>query len=468
MKTIIGIVILGGIVTGVYVLNSFARTEDGKSLLNVANEPEVLVETAHPEQCDIVRTVQAPGGVEAFAEVDISSELVSKIDEMPVEEGDEVHEGDLLCRLDDADYRARVLSSEANVARLRASIVQADAELEKAQLDYDQEKRLLEVGGTSADTVSQYRTILTGAGAGVEMRRQELVAAEAALKSAQEELAKTVITAPIGGVVSQRFAKQGEVVVTGTMNNPGTRIMVISDLSKMQVRCRIDEADAALVARDQPAHIFLQSDTRRSVPGTVLRMGPKGTKPQGRDVVTFEAFVLIIGEDPRVMPGMTANIEIEVARREKTMTIPVQAVVYRKRRDLPEELVKQFDERQAQQDAATRQNAAEYIRLVFCVVDGKAHPHLVQTGVSDLNSVEITDGITLEDTIVTGPYRALDLLKDGMAVKATEKKPAAAAKPADENATGQAETAPTSAPTSEPASDEAESEPTPDEKGPDE
>jgi len=421
MKTIIGIVVLGVVVGGIYVLNDLTRDEDGKSVLHVAQDMEIDIEITRPEQQGIVRRVQAPGDVEAIEEVDISSEVVAKILELPVEEGEYVQAGELLCRLDDADYRARLLSAQANVARLKAAIVQAEADVEKAELDYSQEQRLSEVGASSSDTVAQYRTMLIGARAMLEMRRQELVAAEAAQKSAEEDLAKTVIKAPISGIVSQLFAEAGEVVITGTMNNPGTRVMVVSDLSKMQVRCRVDEADAPLVAPGQPARIYLQSDTRRSIPGTVLRVGTKGTKPLGRDVVTFETLVLIAGDDHRVKPGMSANVEIEVARVDDAVTIPVQAVVYRKRRDVPEELLKEHDARRAAEDPYAGQSQAEYIKIAFRVEDGKAHPCLVETGINDANNVQVLSGVELAQTIVTGPYRSLDQLKDGSPVKLKEK-----------------------------------------------
>lgn len=420
MKTVIGIVILGVVVGGIYFLNDFTRDEDGKSLLHVARELEIAVETAVPEQRGIVRTVQAPGEVEACAEVDISSEVVAKILELPVEEGDRVEKDQLLCRLDDADYRAQVLSAEANVARLKALITQAEADLEKAERDYARQKEFIESDLTSSVEMANYRTVLVGARATVEMRRQELVAAEASLQSAREDLEKTVIRSPLDGVVSQLFAEQGEVVITGTMNNPGTRIMVISDLSKMQVRCRVDEADAPLVASDQVAHVYLQSDTRRSVPGSVLRVGTKGTKQTGRDVVTFETLVLISGDDERVKPGMSANVEIEVARDDHALTIPVEAVVYRKRRDLPMELLAEHDRRQEQRDSAERQHRAEYVRLVFCTEDGKAHPRLVEVGINDADGVQIVEGITATDTVVIGPYRSLDQLEDGSPVKPIE------------------------------------------------
>jgi HlyD family secretion protein len=448
MKTIVGIVILGVVVGGIYALNEMTRTADGRSRLHVAAELEMPVETVTGEQRDIIRSVQAPGGVEAFAEVDISSEVVAKILEMPVEEGDYVTEGELLARLDDADYRARLLSAQANVARLRAAIIEAQASVEKAELSYNQEVRLLELGGTSPDTVSQIRMNLVSARAQLAMRDQELLQAEAAQQSAEEQLAKTVIKAPLTGIVAQRFAKQGEVVITGTMNNPGTRIMVVSDLSKMQVRCRIDEADASLVAADQPTRIYLQSDTRKSIAGRVLRVGTKGTKPLGRDVVTFETLILITGNDPRVKPGMTANVEIEVARRENALTIPVQSVVYRKRRDLPAALVKQHDEQQPV-DPTAHQNVAEYLRIAYLVVDGKAQPRLIETGINDATHVEVLKGLTPEDVVVAGPYRSLDQLKDGTAVKPIEKPQSHSPKDASTP-----EPTTQSAPTSAPADDE--------------
>ncbi len=422
MKALLGIVVVGAVVGGIFVLNGVTRDEEGRSVLHVAREPEVMVDATRPEVREIIRTVQAPGEVEAIDEVDISSEIVAKILEMPVEEGDFVEQGDLLCRLDDADYRAHVLSGEANVARLRAAIAQAEAEVEKARLDYEQEKRLIELGATSVDTVNQYRTVLRSAEALVEMRKHELRAAEASLESARETLEKTVIRAPISGVIAQRFAEQGEVVVTGTMNNPGTRILVINDLSQMQVRCRVDEADAPLVAAEQAARVFLQSDTRDSITGKVLRVGTKGTKPLGRDVVSFETLVLITGEDDRVRPGMTANVEIEVARETDARVVPVESVVYRRRRDLPEELVAEYERRQCVGDPnAVTSARAEYLRVVFCVADGRAQPRLVETGISDATGVEITHGLTADEVVIAGPYRSLDQLRAGTVVKVNDK-----------------------------------------------
>ncbi len=422
MKQIIGLVILLGLVGGIYYANTATKSKDGKSVLHVAAPLEINVEVAKPQQREIVRTVQAPGEVEAYAEVDISAEVVAKIIEMPVEEGDSVKKGDLLCRLDDADFRARVTSANANIAKLKAAIMQSEAELEKADRDFDRQKRLSEADATSSTELADYQTLRIRAKTTVEMRRQELIEAEALLQSAQQDLEKTVIEAPIDGLVSQLFAKAGEVVVTGTMNNAGTRIMVISDLSKMQVRCRVDESDASLVQADQISRIFLQSETRTPIGGHVFRVATKGSKPTGRDVVTFETLVLVDSKDHRVKPGMTASVEIEVARRDDAVTVPIQSVVHRRRRDLPKEIVAKFDEWQAKLAPEARRKSAEYIKILFRSEEGVAKPILVETGISDDTSVEILSGVTLDDTLVTGPYRSLDQLKEGSKLKVDETK----------------------------------------------
>ncbi len=422
MKNIIGIILLVGAVAGIYFLNDATRDNNGKSVLNVADAVAITVEVADPSRHNITQTVQAPGAVEAISEVDISAEVVAKILEMPVEEGDTVKKGDLLCRLDDEQYRARMVSAEANIAKLEATIVQAGADFSKAERDYHRQLRLIEQDATSSIELADYRTAKVRAGAMVDIREQELIEAHALLRQAQQNLARTVITAPIDGVVSQRFAKEGEVVVMGTMNNSGTRIMVISDLSEMQVRCRVDESDAAKVSNGQTARIYLQTDTEKSIPGTVLRVATKGTKSQGRDVVTFETLILIEDTEACVKPGMTASIEIEVASRDNALTVPVHAVVHRKRKDLPEALLKEREGDLDDSDAGSGKRVAEYLKVVYCIEDDVARPRLIRTGIVDARNVEIVEGITANDRIVVGPFRSLDQLKDGAKVKIEGKK----------------------------------------------
>jgi HlyD family secretion protein len=258
------------------------------------------------------------------------------------------------------------------------------------------------------------------------MRQKELVQAQAYLKRLQEDLKKTVITAPITGVISQLNAKQGEVVVTGTMNNPGTVIMSISDLSKMQVRARIDEVDIPYVDEHQKGRIYLQSDPNSPVPARVVRVAAKGTKQLGRDVVTFEALLEVLSDDERIKPGMTSNVEIEVAQRDDIIKVPVEAVVHRMRKDLPEALVAAYDRKQAGLDFSERARQGQYIKVLYVMDDDQARVRLIEPGIADTRQVEITEGVELDDVVIVGPYRSLDQLEDGkkVALAEEEKKPA--------------------------------------------
>jgi len=421
MKAILTILSLAAISAGIFVLGSLRPSKSDQSLLRVAQEVGLPVNVAKPTRGEIIRHVQAPGDVEAVLEVEISSEIVAKINEMPVEEGDAVKQGDLLCRLDDRYLQAEVESAQARIAQIRASILQADVDMQKAQRDMQRQQTLSEKNATSDLELQDYLTTWQRSKAVKEMRVQELAQAEAGRKRIREDLEKTVICSPIDGVISRLAAKQGEVVVTGTMNNPGTVIMTISDMSRMQVRARVDEVDVPLVRANQPSLIYLQAEQDRPVPARVVRVASKGTRPAGRDVVTFETLLEVLSNDARIKPGMTANVEIEVAKKDDAITVPVEAVVHRMRKDLPEAVVKTFDEKQRELEISERAREAQYIKVVYVMEEEKARVRLVEPGIADTRRVELMDGVGLEDSVIIGPYRSLDQLEDGKKVALTDK-----------------------------------------------
>ena len=415
--TLIGLVVISG---AIFSLGKLRREEDDKPLLHVAEEVALTVKVAEPERSPITRLVQAPGDVEAVLEVDISSEVVAKIEEMPIEEGDVVKKGDLLCRLDDDNLVAAIESAEARIAQLKAAIKLVQADIEKADRDCERQMELSERDATNPFEVADYMTIRKKAFATREMRQQELVEAEAQLKRMREDLKRTIIDSPIDGVIAKLNAKQGEVVITGTMNNPGTVIMTISDLSKMRVRARVDEVDVPHVEPGQPARVYLQADQDRPVSAEVVRVAAAGTKQLGRDVVTFETLLDVLSDDSRIKPGMTANVEIEVARSDEAITIPVEAVVHRLRKELADAIVAEYDRRQGELELSERARQAQYLKVVYVMEDEKAHIRLIEPGIADTRRVEIVDGVEMEDSVIVGPYRSLDQLKDGRKVALTE------------------------------------------------
>lgn len=435
MKKLIALMGGGVIVVALVFLNERFRGSPFKLSWNVVPEVPLEVETQQPVRRAIIHTITAPGTVEPVVEVDISSQVVGRIERLPVREGDRVKVGDVLARLDSAEYRARVRSAEARVQRLEAAIRQCAADLEKAGREVRRFRELEATGAASTEQLDDAETSLSRSEAACEMARQELIEAKASLESAQEDLKRTVITSPIDGLVAQVLVEEGEVLIPGTMNNPGTVFMVISDMAQMQVRTQIDESDVALVRPGQRAWIYLTSDDRTAIPGRVERVTPKGVRRT--EVATFETRILIERASETIRSGMTANVEIEVREHADALTVPSQAVRHRKRKDLPERLLTDSagngpgdasappgpgapDSILEQPRRPRRLEAdadAQYLKVVFVVEEGKARMRVVEIDISDESHVEITSGLREADRVVTGPYRVLDVLTEGRAVK---------------------------------------------------
>ena len=251
------------------------------------------------------------------------------------------------------------------------------------------------------------------ANAALSMSRNELMEAEAMRRTSEEELARTTIRAPIDGVVAGLDVEVGEVVIAGTTNLPGTVLMTVGDMSRMRVRADVDETDVPLVRPDQPARIYLLADPTTPVVGAVDQIAPKGVKLA--EVVTFETLVRVDSEGSPLRPGMTATVEIEVKNAEDALGVPVQAVVHRRLKDLPNTpAVQSWVERNARSPGdKARESESRYVKLVFVVQDGVARARPVETGISDEKRVEILGGLGAEEEVIVGPFRTLDELKDG-------------------------------------------------------
>lgn len=431
MKKIIPLVAGGLIVVGLVYANHRLRGSPPLLTWSFAPPAALQVEAQRPNYRPITHVVTALGTIQPVVEVEISSQVVGRVLKLPVKEGDPVKKGELLAQLDGADYEARVRSAEARVQRLKAAIRQVNADLEKAERDDRRYRNLMATDAASIDERENVATILSRLLAARDMAQQESVEAQGALDAAQEDLRRTSILSPIDGIVAQILVEEGEVLIPGTMNLPGAVFMVISDMARMEVKTQIDESDVVRVRPGQRAWIHLATDDRTAIQGVVQRVTPKGVKQD--EVTTFETRILVESADPRVRSGMTANVEIEVRRHENALTIPIQAVRHRKRKDLPAEVVKERSIEASTSSAASsttapavsvrtrrsREPEAEYLKVVFAIKDGKAQARLVETDISDESHVEITAGLAEEDQVIVGPYRVLDVLKHGQAVEAT-------------------------------------------------
>ena len=390
-------------------------------------KPPALEVVAEPAaRGAIAQTVTAPGKVESVEEAEIASQLVGRVVAVNVKEGDLVKKGDVLVRLDDTDYRARLDSSLARIERLRSAIDQSEKDLEKALRDAAQSGKLSARGFSTPTELADARTTVAKAQAALAMSRQELVESEAMRRTTQQELDRTVIRAPIDGVVSGLNVDVGEVVIAGTTNLPGSVLMTVCDLGRMRVRADVDETDIPLVRPRQQAQIYLQAEPLRPVPGGVDLIAPKG-KTKG-EVISFETLVNVepgrksSDPGPQLRPGMSATVEIEVKRSSDAVGVPAQAVVHRRRKDLPDTpAVRAWAERNARAPGEKAQDTGlRYVKIVFVLEGGVARARPVDTGLSDERRVEILDGLKPDDQVIVGPFRALDELKDGQAVTLTK------------------------------------------------
>ncbi len=194
----------------------------------------------------------------------------------------------------------------------------------------------------------------------------------------------------------------GEVVIAGTTNLKGSVLMTVADPRRLRVRADIDETDVPLVRPGQPAKVFLQADERNPVAGTVDRVAPKGTKKD--EVVSFETLISVAEDQPVLRQGMSSTVEVEVRRADKAVSVPVQAVVHRRRKDLPDTAeVRAWSERNAHSPGEKAAEAElRYIKIVFVVESGVARARPVETGLSDERRIEILSGVGPNDRVVVG------------------------------------------------------------------
>lgn len=417
VRWLLGFVLLGSV--GLVIMAN-ARRDPIAADMRWASSSEapwdVQCETATHGR--LVHSVEAPGEIIADIEVNVSSQVMGRIVSLPVREGDVVKKGDLLAALDSVDFEAEFRRADAKVGRLRAAIDMAALDVEKGKRDLDLTQKLLETKAVGSTEVADLRTLYSKARAKLAMSDAELVEAEGERTRAAKNLQDATIRSPINGIVSKLIAKEGEVVVVGTMNNPGTVILVVSDLSSRVVRAQIDETDAPRVAPGQRATVHLRDKDYPSLAGVVERIYPKGEKAlrgfglNENDVATFPAMVKLDSPPDYVRLGMFANVEIAVGERSDALTIPSRAVVHRQLRDLPPRLAERLRD-EAKANDPGKDFSKQFHQVVFVEKNGRAECRRVRTGISDERGVEILEGITAGESVVVGPYKALDKIKDG-------------------------------------------------------
>jgi HlyD family secretion protein len=396
------------------------------------------VQLARVRQEDITSRVRAPGKIEAKTQVKVSADIMGKIVVLAVKEGDRVRKGQLMLQLDDTQYRAYHEQARATAATARARSREADQGLRTAEATYRRQDALFRQKLLSDAEWDQATSAIEAARSAAQAARQEVARADAAVSGAADNLHKTRFVAPFDGVVSALNVEAGENVITGTMNNPGTEILVVSDLSRMLVKADVDETDVVDMKVGQKAKITVDALPDTSFTGTVTDIGNTAKRSVTSTVegqTNFEVKVVFDTDVPQVRPGMTADVEIATATHAKARGVPIQAVVVRTDRDL---------ERAAHKPGARPKKPAKGVALaaeddtvgrkdkeitgVFLVGKDNVSKFVpVRTGIASETMIEVFGPLKPGDVIVAGPYKALRDLKPGAKVK-KETAPAAAKK----------------------------------------
>lgn len=377
-----------------------------------SGEKSFKVEVEKVKKGDITSIVTASGKIQAKRNVKISAYVVSKIIDLPVKDGDVIKKGQLLVQLDPARYKAVVEQAEAQMRM-------AGANLEQAKLVYDRQKQLFEKNLTSQEQSDNAKTSYHAAQAQYDQSK-------AALAQAQDDLSKTTITAPMDGVITELNAEVGEIVMIGTMNNPGTVIMTISDLSEIEAEVEVDETDVANLELGQEAKISIDAYPDTNFKGKVTEIGNTGrisgygTQEQ---VTNFLVKVLLLDEVKGIKPGMSASVDITTDSRKGVLNVPIAAVVLRAEKEdtLKTKKGEKSSSNPDSLKATDEKKKKKEKEGVFVVEKDQAKFEPVKTGISDQQNIEIVSGIKENDQIITGSYKILRNLKDGDKVKIVKK-----------------------------------------------
>ncbi len=405
-----------------------------------ASSKPTVVRMEKAQRGELIEFVSAPGEIEPRVYVKISAKVSARITELPYEEGDIVTGGNtdtnppvpasVLLRLDDKDLQSRLLSAEASyaaqevqlevekarIAGQQANLIGLDASLKQAQRDLERQKGLLESQDISQATFDQSKLkfdelksrynsakhTLDAAELNLVVMQHNLEAAGAGVTQAKEALSYTTITSPIDGVVTRINAEVGEVVIYGTMNNPGTVILEVADLSTMLLVAQVDEADVGKLRVGQKAKVFVQTFPDDEFKGVVDSIALTHRISPSTATKYFRTEILLEGEVKKLFSGLTAHVDIETIKHEDVLNVPSQAVLGRPIDDLPLDI---------------RENCPEvdkektFTPVVYRYIDGKAVVTPVKIGPSNLTHTVILSGITEDDKIIVGPYKELEGLK---------------------------------------------------------
>lgn len=406
----------------------------------------------------IIETVNASGKIYPEIEVKISPDISGEVVELNVEEGDSVRKGQVLARifadiyaLQRDEAASRVSQSRATVANSEAALEALKATLDQAKVNYDRNKKLFDEKVISRSEFESFETAYRTAQANYNAAKQNVkgleagvLTAQTSLSSANKNLGRTTLVAPMNGVVSALNVKKGE-RVAGNSFNIGTEMMRVADMNVLEVRVDVGENDVVKINLGDSADVEVDAYNNRKFKGVVTQIASstKGSATQAlasNDVTQYEVKIrldkssyedLIDPAKPKKFPfrpGMNASADIKTKRHENVLAVAINAVTTRvigsdkTIADKKKEEKKKLEEA-GEEEESNIVDTDELEEIVFVVQkDETVKRVVVKTDIQDINNIEIRSGLKEGDEVVVGPFNAISkTLKDGAKVKVVPK-----------------------------------------------
>jgi HlyD family secretion protein len=410
--------------------------------------PNVTTETLYRR--DLEAIVSASGKIQPKRQVNMSATVMGRVTRLSVEEGQRVRAGQFLLEIDPRALAGQLQRGEAGVAAARSALEQVRSSVEEARANLDlarqnlrRQQDLWSRGLTPRETLERAQNEVAVRDSEFKARQQEVETREQQIRQEQANLATTrynlsqvVISSPMDGIVTRRNIEEGENVVVGTMNNPGTVLLTIADMSVIEAEIEVDETDIPSVLLGQSATITIDAVADRMFRGRVTEIGNSPIQQTGpntqntgqRQATNFKVVVTIEDKVPDVRPGFTCTAEIVTATRKNVVSVPIQALAVRELLyDATGALIRQPPppRRRRLLVAGNPDPAAppavelkpgqtrKETEGVFVVRDQRAVFTPVKVGIAGERYFEVMSGLAEGNRVITGPFSSVRELADG-------------------------------------------------------
>ena len=451
MRTWKKITIIAGVVILLLAIVGFTVHQSRKNV--------VTVQTGKAQRLDLASVVSASGEIKPKTYVNIGANAFGKITKLYVKEGDRVKKGQLLAQLENVQSAADVNATQASLDVAGTDAVAADAgmrtamadlnraksDAERTKLDWDRAQGLYQEALIARSEYDNRKNAWEAAQAGLAQAQARLAQMKAQKDSADRRISqsranltrvsdvlrKTTYAAPFDGMITNLPVREGETVVIGIQNSPGSTLMSIADMSVITAEVKVDETDIVNVKLGQPAEVTIDAIPKKNFKGVVTEIGNNAivrstglaTSQQtsaSQEAKDFKVVVTLQEPPENLRPGLSATAKITTAVRNNVLTIPIQALTVRVQAELQPE-----NDRKGSVEAAAPQNEAakakdrekEEIQGVFVIRNRKAEFMPVDTGITGTTDIEVLKGLKDGDEIVTGSYKVLRTMRPGVGVK---------------------------------------------------